>query len=178
NVEAEFAQLFQAGPSFEYAKDRKRIEFPHRGLGPEAVECEMELSIFDRQFIVRQAEVAFQPFEKSRFEDSATAIEGVAGEPYQFRPAKAEAAGVLHLVDEFLAVEHIGETRGGRAVVERERHASVSVMLPDKLEHQQLVEIGVEQRTRDRIEFPVVVVRAFGEVDDHSLRSRVYDLGL
>jgi len=32
-------------------------------------------------------------------------------------------------------------------------------MLPDKLQHQQLVEISVEQRSCDRVEFPVVVVR-------------------
>jgi hypothetical protein len=40
-------------------------------------------------------------------------------------------------------------------------------MLPDKLQHQQFVEIRVQQRPDDRIEFPVMVMRAFGEIDDH-----------
>lgn len=40
-------------------------------------------------------------------------------------------------------------------------------VLPDELEHQQLVEIGIEQRSRDRIEPPVVVVRSPGKIDNH-----------
>jgi hypothetical protein len=35
------------------------------------------------------------------------------------------------------------------------------------LEHQELVEIGIEQRPGDRVEFPVVVVRPLGKVHDH-----------
>src|ERR1700675_3689712 len=44
-------------------------------------------------------------------------------------------------------------------------------MLPDKLQHQQLVEISVEQRARDRVQFPVVIVRPLCEVHDHELLS-------
>src|SRR4051812_13085473 len=40
-------------------------------------------------------------------------------------------------------------------------------MLPDKLQHQQLVEVRVQQRADDRVEFPIMVMGAFGEVDDH-----------
>jgi hypothetical protein len=40
-------------------------------------------------------------------------------------------------------------------------------MFPDKLQHQQLVEISVKQGARNRIEFPVVVMCPFSEVDDH-----------
>jgi len=40
-------------------------------------------------------------------------------------------------------------------------------VLPDELEHQELVEISVEQRSRDRIEPPVVVVRSPGKIDNH-----------
>ena len=40
-------------------------------------------------------------------------------------------------------------------------------MLPDELEHQELVEVGVEQGASDGIDFPVVIMRAPGEVDDH-----------
>ena len=40
-------------------------------------------------------------------------------------------------------------------------------VLPDELEHQELVEIGIEQRSRDRIEPPVVVVRSPGKIDNH-----------
>ena len=40
-------------------------------------------------------------------------------------------------------------------------------MLPDELEHEQLVEIGVEQGARDGIQLPVVIVRAPGQIDNH-----------
>jgi hypothetical protein len=46
-------------------------------------------------------------------------------------------------------------------------------MLPDELEHQQFVEIGIEQRPDNRVQFPIVVVRPAGEVDDHRKLSRV-----
>ncbi len=53
------------------------------------------------------------------------------------------------------------------AVDEREGGAGRGEMLPDELEHEELVEVGVEQGAGDGIELPVVVVRAPGEVDDH-----------
>jgi hypothetical protein len=40
-------------------------------------------------------------------------------------------------------------------------------MLPDKLQHQQLVEIRIQQRSRNRIELPVMVMRASSKVNDH-----------
>jgi hypothetical protein len=40
-------------------------------------------------------------------------------------------------------------------------------MFPDELQHQQFVEIRIEQRTDDWIEFKVVVMSPLGEVDDH-----------
>jgi hypothetical protein len=40
-------------------------------------------------------------------------------------------------------------------------------VLPDELEHEQLVKVGVEQGARNGIQLPVMVVRAPGEFDDH-----------
>ena len=60
------------------------------------------------------------------------------------------------------------ERNGRGAIDEGECGAGFGEMLPDELEHEELVEVGIEQRARDRIEFPVVVVRAASEVDDHS----------
>jgi hypothetical protein len=45
-------------------------------------------------------------------------------------------------------------------------------MLPDELEHKEFVEVGIEQGPRDGVQFPVVVVRPLGEVDDHLIGSR------
>ena len=43
----------------------------------------------------------------------------------------------------------------------------IGKMLPDELEHQQLVKIRIEQRPSNGIEFPVMVVRASCKVDNH-----------
>ncbi len=80
---------------------------------------------------------------------------------------------MLHLVEKFLARKHVGQAHGSGAVQQRERHAGFRVMLPGELEHQQFVEIGIEEGPNDGVQFPVVVVRPLGEVDDHRVRSRV-----
>src|SRR6185295_19854902 len=56
-------------------------------------------------------------------------------------------------------------------VQERKRHGGPGIMLPDKLQHQQLVEIGVEQGSRDRVQFPVVVMRPLRKVHNHQANS-------
>jgi hypothetical protein len=43
----------------------------------------------------------------------------------------------------------------------------LGIMLPDELQHQKLVEVGVKQRSRDGIEVPVVVMCPLGEVHNH-----------
>ena len=49
-------------------------------------------------------------------------------------------------------------------------------MPPHKLQHQQFVEVSIEQRSDNRVEFPVVVMRPLSKIDDHravlSLESR------
>ena len=40
-------------------------------------------------------------------------------------------------------------------------------MLPDELQHQKLIEVGIQQGSRYRVEFPVVVVCPLSEIDDH-----------
>ena len=56
----------------------------------------------------------------------------------------------------------VGQAHGRGAVDAGESGVSLGEMLPDKLEHEQLVEIGIEQRARDGIKLPVMVVRALG----------------
>jgi hypothetical protein len=40
-------------------------------------------------------------------------------------------------------------------------------VLPDELEHQEFVEIGIEQGAGNGIKLPIVVMRAPGQVDNH-----------
>ena len=46
--------------------------------------------------------------------------------------------------------------------------AGLAEMLPDELQHQQLVEVRVQQRPHNGVKIPVVVVRPLREVDDHA----------
>src|SRR5208283_1441512 len=48
DVETELTQFFQSGSSLEFVENGKRVEFPHRGFGPKAVERQEELSVLDR----------------------------------------------------------------------------------------------------------------------------------
>src|SRR5271169_1108843 len=130
----------------------------------------MKAAILHRQLVVGQPEVTLQPFQECWLEDSAAAIERVAGQPDEFRSSKPHLAGVIELRSEFFAGERV-YWAGGRAVEERELHPRLRVMLPDELQHQQLIKIGIEQGPGNRVEFPVVVVPPLGEVHDHSLIS-------
>jgi hypothetical protein len=49
-------------------------------------------------------------------------------------------------------------------------------MLPDELQHQQLVEIGVEQGAGDWVQLPVMIVRATRQIDDHDGITLIEDL--
>src|ERR1700722_18024273 len=44
-------------------------------------------------------------------------------------------------------------------------------MLPDKLQHKKLVEIGIQQGSCNRVEFPVVIMCPLRKVHDHALLS-------
>jgi hypothetical protein len=41
-------------------------------------------------------------------------------------------------------------------------------VLPDELQHQQLVEIRIQQRPDDRIQFPVMIVSATRKINNHN----------
>ena len=64
-------------------------------------------------------------------------------------------------------IDDVAQGYSVERLIEREMWRGSGEMLPDELKHQELVEIGVEQGTRDGIEFPVVVMRAPSQVDDH-----------
>ncbi len=79
---------------------------------------------------------------------------------------------MLHLRDEGGRIDLIGEADARGAVDDLAGDMDGGKVLPDELEHEQLVEVGVEQRADDGVELPVVVVRALGEVDIHADHCR------
>jgi hypothetical protein len=63
--------------------------------------------------------------------------------------------------------EYVGQTHPRGPIEQREQHPRFRVMLPDEPQHQELVEIRIQQGSDDWIQFPVVVVRPLSEVHDH-----------
>ena len=86
----------------------------------------------------------------------------------ELRPAEAQTAEVVDLRDESGGVDLVGEADARGAVDDLAGDGYGGEVLPDELEHEQLVEVGVEQRADDGVELPVVVVGALGEVDIHA----------
>ena len=62
--------------------------------------------------------------------------------------------------------DFIGDAHIGCAVDDAEGDGNIAVLAPDHLEHQQLVEIGVEQGPQDRIEPERMVVRPGRDVGE------------
>src|SRR5208337_1394020 len=112
-------------------------------------------------------EVAIEPLQESRLKDTSASIEGIAGEPDQFGLLKAQLLGLLQLFPKLIGVNQIAKAYVDGAIDERKRSGCLGEALPDELQHQQFINIGVEQRPRNGVHFPVMVVCAPREVDDH-----------
>jgi hypothetical protein len=167
DVELELVEGGEGGPGLHLADDGEGVDLPHGDFGPEAGEANDELPVVLGDGVVREAEVVLEPVEELGGEDVADSVEGIAGEPDELGPAEAEGADVVHLVAEHVDGDAVGKTDAQSAVVDLTGDGDGEEVLPDELQHEQLVEVGVEQGAHDGVEFPVVVVSALGEVDVH-----------
>ena len=149
----------------QFVEDGERRNFPHRGVGPRPVEMQFVLAVDLAQLIFGQAKIR-QPVDEVRREHLGLAVERVTGEPDQLLLGKADRAGMIELGAQFALVDHFGEADGAAAVDDREGHVFVRIEFPDHLQHQQLVEIGIEQAAHDRVEPPAVIVGPRCDVRD------------
>ena len=74
---------------------------------------------------------------------------------------------MVELVDQLALVDDVREPDRGRPVDELERHPPLRMHLPDHLEHQELVEIRVEQRPDRRVDPERMIVDAGCDVRGH-----------
>src|SRR5260370_20935499 len=81
---------------------------------------------------------------------------------------KAQFPCLFQLFPKLMRIDQLGKRHLNGAADERKRSASLRELLPNELEHQQLVKIGIEQRPCNRVQFPVMVMRSPREVDDHN----------
>src|SRR5665213_131438 len=169
NIEFELAQMLQSGARLQLADGRKRIDLPHCRFDPETVKCERELPVFNGQIKVGEPEIMVEPLQKSRLENAPVSIESIARQPDQLGLVEAQLFRLLQLLAKLAGIDQIGKTHLHGAINEGKRSVRFWKMLPDELQHQQLVKICIEQGTRNRVQLPVMVMRAPGEVDDHKV---------
>ena len=171
DIELKLAEAFEAGPGFQLVDGRKGVDLPQCGLGPEAVEAERELAVFDGELEVGEAEVLRQPLKESGLKDAALSIKGIARQPDELGLVKPELPGLLKLLAELGDVDGFAQAHRGGPVHQRKRHTRARKVLPDELEHQQLIEICIKQGAGNGVKLPVMIVRAPGDIDYHGFIS-------
>ena len=163
HLELELLHLVEDRPRAQLHQHGEGRDLPHHRLGPRALEGEVVLVADAVEPVVGHLEVV-EPRHEVRPEHPALAVEGVAAQPGDLAAAEAQAADVVELGADVLLGDELGERHVGRAVDQAELDGDVAVTPEDRLQHQELVEVGVEQRPDDRVDPPVVVVDAGGDV--------------
>ena len=74
---------------------------------------------------------------------------------------------MVELIAEFALVDDVGEPHRFRPVDQPEGRVDVGRSVPDHLQHQELVEIGIEQRPHDRVDAEAVIVDAGRDIERH-----------
>ena len=81
-----------------------------------------------------------------------------------------QAPDVVELRPEVVLVDEVRQRHVARAVDQAELDLDVGVAAEHRLQHQELVEVGVEQRAHDRVDAPAVVVHPGRDVGHAPIR--------
>lgn len=157
HIEREEAQRAHRGTGAQFVDDRECRDFPERRFHPFAVESQFVLAVTLRKFVFRQL-VGRQPVQKFRLEDLLAAIKRVTREPDHLLLRQTHRAGMVELFAQRAFVDLLRQLDAGRTVDQRKGGVHIRIELPDHLQHQELVEIRVDQTADDRVEFPGVVI--------------------
>jgi hypothetical protein len=80
-------------------------------------------------------------------------------------PRERQRADVVKLLAQFALVDQIGQRIDFVRLIRLKVTLRVGLVAKHRLAHQQLVEIGVDQRPDDRVDLPFVVVDPGGDID-------------
>jgi|GEM_PF-5357657 len=163
HLQLELAHGGEHSARAQLVQDGERRNFPEGRLQPRPVELKLVLAVADPEVIGWQLE-ALEPFDELRREHLPLAVEHVAAQPGRFAPSQPQASGVVELLAQGALLDEVREADILRAVEDREGDARVAMAPEDRLRHQQLVEIRVEQGADDRIDLPLVIVDTCGDV--------------
>ena len=163
HVESKGAHVPHGCTRAQLVDDGERRDLPHRGFHPATVEVQLILAIALGEFVFRQLE-GCEPVQELRFEDLLAPIEGVTGKPDHLLLRQVEATRVVQLLTQFPLVDLLRQAYRLRPVDKGEGCIDVRIELPDHLQHQELVEIGIDQAANDRVELPGVIVNPGGDI--------------
>ena len=156
----------------QLVENGERRNLPHRGVGPSPMEMQLVLAIDFPQFVFRKPERR-EPIDKVRREHLGLAVERVAREPDQLLFTEGDAAGMVELRPQFTFVDDLGKPDVAAAINDGKRDMLVRIEFPDHLQHEQLVEIGIEQAAHDRIEAEAVVIGSRRDIrNGHAVNYR------
>src|SRR5580692_10888350 len=108
------------------------------------MKAKRQLTVLYRQLKIGKPEIRLQPLKKRLLKDASASIEGVAGEPDQLRLVKLEPTRLVQLLPQLANVNEIAQPHRTGAIHQCERSLCFGEILPDKLQHQQLVEIRIQ----------------------------------
>ena len=163
DVQLEPREPLEPLPVAQGVHDGEGGDLPQRGLRPWSGKRQLVLAVLDRE-VVRRKLVGRKPGEEVRPEHPGLSVEGVAGQPDQLGFRDAEAARMIELRAQLLLGDHVGQPDGRRPVDQREGDGYRPVVEPDELQHQELVEVRVEQGPDDGVDPVGVIVGTRGEV--------------
>jgi hypothetical protein len=78
---------------------------------------------------------------------------------------------VVELLSQFTLIDQVGEADVFRAIDQRESDDCIGLVAIHRLTHQKLVKVGVDQRSDNRINLPLMVPNACGDIDHEALPS-------
>src|SRR4051794_9247493 len=144
--------------------DRKGVDLPQGHIDPQPGEGQLVLTVLHLEMILRKP-VSTQELYEVRVEQIAPAIELVTRQPDGLALREAQGAGMIELIFQFRLIDDIGEADIARAVDQGESHGDVRVPFPDELQHEQLVNISIQQGSNDGIDVEALIIRSRGEID-------------
>ena len=154
----------QHGTAPHLHQHSQRRYFPQHDLGPVAFERQFILIANAFQVIRGQTQV-FEPVHEIRAEHLAFAVERVAAHPRAFAARQAKGANVIQLFAQLAFVDQLGQWHMRRPVDQAESNLRVGFVAKHRLAHQKFVEIRVDQGPHNRVDLPLMVPDAGGDID-------------
>src|SRR6056297_1532264 len=163
-LEFELAEITQYRPAPKLHEHGQGGNLPEHDLRPASLEGKLVLVAHTLEVVGRQPKV-LEPFHEVGPEHLPFAIERVAPEPCRFAAAERERSDVIELFAKLALVDEPGQRHRRGSVDEREGDARVWPVAEHRLAHQELVEIGIDERPNDRVDLPFVVPDTGGDID-------------